>query len=346
MDDRDRYDSPYDRNEDRRFGGRDERGWQDQQNRGSREWDRSVRDWERSGRDDGSRGEGRDFRQHNELRGQHNELRGQGRGFRDDDYGSARQDGDRQLSQRDGSYREGAYSGPTGSYMGYRDDRQDWGSTRNAQHQDWGRDSAREGYYGGGQRLSGSQRDAYQQQQNQGGPRGFSSTPSYGGSSFGSHSEPYGGSARYGARSFEAEGSRGEYQGRHEDSFGQQLRDAGSHMLRSVKRVFRGPKGYKRSDERIREDVSDRLAQQDQVDPSDIEVQVQNGEVTLTGTVQSRHEKFLAEELADDVSGVTDVHNQLRLKRDNVSSDPRSSASSNTATTQTESAQRVRNGRV
>jgi osmotically-inducible protein OsmY len=83
--------------------------------------------------------------------------------------------------------------------------------------------------------------------------------------------------------------------------------------LRKVKRVFRGPKGYKRSDDRIREDVNDRLSLQEQFDPSELEVSVSNGEVTLTGYVELRHEKFLAEEIADDVNGVTEVHNQLRV---------------------------------
>lgn len=96
--------------------------------------------------------------------------------------------------------------------------------------------------------------------------------------------------------------------------WGQQLREAGQEMVRKVKRAFRGPKGYKRSDERIREDVSDRLSEQDSFDPSEIEVAVANGEVTLTGSVRHRHEKFLAEEISDDVSGVTDVHNQLRVR--------------------------------
>ena len=78
----------------------------------------------------------------------------------------------------------------------------------------------------------------------------------------------------------------------------------------------RGPKGYKRSDERIREDVSDRLGEHEYLDCSEIEVNVTNGEVTLTGSVRHRHEKFLAEEVADDVSGVSEVHNQLRVKRE------------------------------
>ena len=103
---------------------------------------------------------------------------------------------------------------------------------------------------------------------------------------------------------------------RSHEGLGQQLREAGQEIARKVKRAFRGPKGYKRSDERIREDVNDRLSQQDSFDPSDIEVSVANAEVTLTGSVRSRHEKFLAEEIADDVSGVSEVHNQLRVRRE------------------------------
>jgi len=98
-----------------------------------------------------------------------------------------------------------------------------------------------------------------------------------------------------------------------EGDFGEQLRHAGRSFVGKVKRAFRGPKGYKRSDDRIREDVSDRLAQQDEIDPSEIEVRVENGDVTLTGSVRTRHEKFRAEEIADDISGVNEVHNQLRI---------------------------------
>jgi hypothetical protein len=108
---------------------------------------------------------------------------------------------------------------------------------------------------------------------------------------------------------------RGHERGREHRGFGQQLREVGQRAVRSVKRAFRGPKGYKRSDERIREDVNDRLSQHYDLDPTEIEVMVSNSEVTLTGSVQSRPEKFLAEEIADDVSGVTEVHNQLRVRR-------------------------------
>jgi osmotically-inducible protein OsmY len=77
----------------------------------------------------------------------------------------------------------------------------------------------------------------------------------------------------------------------------------------------RGPKGHTRSDERIREDVSDRIMDDPHVDGSDIELTVSGGEVTLTGTVSSRGEKRRAEDLAESVSGVTHVQNNLRVQQ-------------------------------
>lgn len=80
-------------------------------------------------------------------------------------------------------------------------------------------------------------------------------------------------------------------------------------------RKFRGPKGYTRSDDRIREDVCDLLGNLDDVDPTDVEVTVREGEVTLTGTVTERRFKHFIEDVTERVSGVTDVHNQIRVKR-------------------------------
>lgn len=82
----------------------------------------------------------------------------------------------------------------------------------------------------------------------------------------------------------------------------------------------RGPKDYRRSDERIREDISDRLMDDPDVDASDISVQVQNGEVTLTGTVASRGQKRCAEDCVEHVSGVREVANNLRVSRHDASS--------------------------
>ncbi|MFL5686351.1 MAG: BON domain-containing protein [Chloroflexota bacterium] len=75
----------------------------------------------------------------------------------------------------------------------------------------------------------------------------------------------------------------------------------------------RGPKGYQRSDERIREDVSDRLTEHGDLDASGIEVEVSQGVVTLTGFVDDRWGKRLAEDVVEQVAGVHDVMNQLRV---------------------------------
>ncbi len=76
----------------------------------------------------------------------------------------------------------------------------------------------------------------------------------------------------------------------------------------------KGPRGYTRSDDRIREDVSDRLTDNPILDASEIEVSVLSGEVTVAGSVDSRYSKRLAEDLADEVSGVKHVQNNLRVR--------------------------------
>lgn len=76
----------------------------------------------------------------------------------------------------------------------------------------------------------------------------------------------------------------------------------------------RGPKNYTRSDDRIREDVNDRLSDDPHIDATDIEVAVRDGEVTLDGTVHERFAKRHAEDIAERVSGVKNVQNNLRLK--------------------------------
>lgn len=77
--------------------------------------------------------------------------------------------------------------------------------------------------------------------------------------------------------------------------------------------VGRGPRGYPRSDERIREDICEQMSQHGDLDASDIEIVVVSGEVTLQGAVHDRADKRLAEDLAEQVSGVREVNNQLRV---------------------------------
>jgi hypothetical protein len=75
----------------------------------------------------------------------------------------------------------------------------------------------------------------------------------------------------------------------------------------------RGPTGYRRSDQRIHDDINDRLTDDPHLDASHIEVVVKDGEATLSGHVHRREDKRRAEDLADAVSGVTHVQNNLRV---------------------------------
>lgn len=84
----------------------------------------------------------------------------------------------------------------------------------------------------------------------------------------------------------------------------------------------RGPKNYTRSDERITEDINDRLSDDPFIDASDIEVVVNNGEVTLSGHVDHRSSKRRAEDLAESVSGVRNVENRIRVQQASAINSP------------------------
>ena len=104
----------------------------------------------------------------------------------------------------------------------------------------------------------------------------------------------------------------------------------------------RGPKGYQRSDERLQEEISDRLMADDRIDASDIEIDVQSSEVTLTGTVPDRWMKRQAEDMVEQVMGVREVMNQIRVQREGEgrSADQGSTGSRTTRGSQSSSSSR------
>jgi osmotically-inducible protein OsmY len=77
----------------------------------------------------------------------------------------------------------------------------------------------------------------------------------------------------------------------------------------------KGPRGYQRSDERIHEDVCDRLSDDDMLDASEIEVTVNGAEVILSGLVLSREARRHAEDIAESVTGVRNIENRIRVGR-------------------------------
>ena len=110
-------------------------------------------------------------------------------------------------------------------------------------------------------------------------------------------------------------GQSREFGGRSETGFGGGFNEGAYGSAQRRSHAGRGPKGYQRGDDRIREDICETFTRSDELDASDIEIRVEKGDITLTGTVDSREAKRLAEDLAERCSGVKEVHNQLRISR-------------------------------
>ena len=85
-----------------------------------------------------------------------------------------------------------------------------------------------------------------------------------------------------------------------------------NQQAQEMSHTGKGPKGYRRSDERIREEVCEVLFHSPKVDASDVEVSVKEGLVTLSGTVKNRYAKREAEICIENLAGVEDVSNELR----------------------------------
>jgi osmotically-inducible protein OsmY len=79
----------------------------------------------------------------------------------------------------------------------------------------------------------------------------------------------------------------------------------------------KGPKGYARSDARVRELICEALTQHPRIDASDVEVNVGNGEVSLSGSVVDRWTKFAIEELAERYVEADRIHNAVKVSRRN-----------------------------
>src|ERR1043165_7515547 len=227
-----------------------------------------------------------------------------GRDWESERYGNeGRFPGDEDLGRySSGSRGRGLQSGRQNYWgRGWENERDE--SNRESRYGSYGRSGAERGYSEG---LTG---DYPQQRYNY--PTGFRSTERYGDRGYGERGRGY---------DYDREEGQGRgWLDRASDAvaswFGDEEAERRRRMDERRERRGRGPKGYRRSDERIKEDVNDRLSDDYYLDASDIEVSVENTEVTLTGTVRNRNDKRRAEDLADSVSGVTNVENRLRVKQ-------------------------------
>lgn len=238
------------------------------------------------------------------------------------DYGRVRYGGDYGQDRYGGDYGQGRYGGDYGPYRDYSD--------RGYGDRDYGGGTGRFGQYG---------RPAYGGDYSRYSDRLGGYASDYGPDDFGYGGGGYRGSdygrGQYGRGNYGGYGRQGwggaydrDYRGgsdrnwmeRAGDEVSSWFGDDDAERRRQMDRergghYGRGPKGYTRSDERIREDVNDRLTDNWQLDASNIDITVKDGEVTLNGTVDSRQDKRRAEDLADDCSGVKHVQNNLRVQQ-------------------------------
>jgi BON domain len=120
----------------------------------------------------------------------------------------------------------------------------------------------------------------------------------------------YGAQSGYGRRP--GQPVRSDYGGRR-PRFGSE-RDAGADFSYSPQSFRgRGPKGYERSDERLKEMICERLTDDPRIDASEVSVEVTQKVVRLTGSVEDRRTKHAIEDLIDRC-GVKDIDNQLRVQ--------------------------------
>ena len=233
------------------------------------------------------------------------------------------------------NYGEGGYGqGRQSQYSGFersrdRDrDRDRWGGERDY----WGeasRSDTSSGYY----RPGSSGMTGY------GGTQG-----GYGSSFYGQRwgrgdwepRERFGGESRWGddqrwrgeSQGFFGDRDRESSRGGRFGGYGERGRERPGFFQRLFKR---GPKGYQRSDERLREDISERLMYAMEIDSSEVTVNVSDGRVTLDGTVPDRYMKHSIEDLVDECPGVQDIDNRIRVQREGASTSSLSGSSTGTS---------------
>jgi osmotically-inducible protein OsmY len=264
-----------------------------------------MRGWRDDDRDEFRRGQGRDYggREDRDIGGYRDDRYsegGGGRPFAGREGGRFEDEGAPVRRYRFSSHDEGATGQGRSSDYGSR-----YGSSRNYDYgSSQGEDRNRErGGYGAASLLTGDYgrwNEDYQGRRDEG-------RRDYGRSGSGGQRDERGFFERAGDEMATWFGSEGAERRRERDAH---QGDEGAQHHRG-----RGPSGYRRSDSRITEDINDRLTEDAYIDASEVQVRVENGEVTLDGTVNSRTAKRRAEDIAEAISGVSHVQNNLRVRQ-------------------------------
>lgn len=234
---------------------------------------------------------------------------------------------DRYQSERFGQrepYNTGSRYAERGPFRGGRQDddhdRRGMGGSRYSESQ-YGTSPGRRGFGGPGY---GPSRESYGRGRygsgvdaRYGEERGFGEGP------FEDMTEPpgYFGTGNYGdggaspTGGFDQRTRRRNYGSLGQDTFSSDFSPARQWRADSQRRYRTGPKGYTRSDERLREDICERLMLADSVDPTEVSVTVKEGKVVLEGSVPNRGMKHTIEDLVDAAPGVQDIENRIRVER-------------------------------
>jgi hypothetical protein len=258
---------------------------------------------------------GQSYRQGPYGQGQHDPQYGQGR------FGQNERD-------REGYGRE-EYRGGYGGSEWYGEGQS--GRQGEGQGRRYGEGQRGQGYWSGGFGEEGgrdhersahsgemSYRDADRWRGEFGRPYGRREESGYGGTreGYGGMRGGYGAGWDYGQGTYG--GGRYGQQGQFgEERYGERGWESGRGRGRGlVGKLFgRGPKGYKRSDDRIKEDICEQLWRSETIDSSEVTITVREGEVTLTGTVPERWMRHEIENIADESMGVKDIDNNIRIQR-------------------------------
>ncbi len=304
--------------------GRQGRGYQSFDRDGQWGADRSTHSYGRGGRDEGDRSSG-------------SSLRDSGYGHMSP--GSNRSGDQLGRSRDDGRYQSAPAQGGNREWRGDYGDGEEFGGGQGGQGGQYGG-----GQYGNGQggparydsrgedsssRSSGNS-GRFEDRMREPSGRGYGQgRQDMGTSGWSQQGQGQQGQGSYGGSSMGSGGSGASYGGRYENSRSDSMR---SSVGGGKDHSGRGPKAYRRSDDRIEEEVNERLKGDRDLDASDIEVSVESGVVTLSGNVSDRRSKRMAEECCDDISGVDDVTNQIRVKaQDDESTTPKSASSSSSS---------------
>jgi len=295
------YQGDYTNNENR---SRQDRDWE---NRGNKNY-RSDEDFENY------RNENQDYGYGSSRYGQGNEgnFGDKGNQYNQRERGSNRYDREHNYGyggrEYGSSYGGGLYQGNSSYYDSgnSRNERPSYGNSRNLYDRDY--EGFNRGFNSGYSGLGGANYSGYDdRRRGYDENRGSGSNRNFGGNYYGSGRSNYG----------QGDSNERSWWDRTRDEvsswFGDDDAERRRERDRQINHRGKGPRNYTRSDDRIKDDINDRLSDDPWVDASDIEVTVNSGEVTLTGTINERSEKRRAEDIAEEISGVKHVENRLRV---------------------------------